>query len=169
MTTEENSPVASPKPEQTRESLEENCQQLIGKFVEVCLMLDGSSVRYEWHAGYGDAKVRFDKQRLMENVIDIVERKFGMHILYAYHSNKGRHYEAMAYNSPYEDTMAAVTLESFEYGIVEEMTVTVYTSYELMYETVSRRLLSVMREAEQNRIVLLEKQNTRRLYKDFFK
>lgn len=153
--------------ETTPESLlEENYQKFIQLLGDSGLTLGDIPTEYVKHSDYAEAKITFQKQEFMENVITIVEKSMGMNILYAINSDRHRYYEAMAYSTT--SLLTVITFQSYEYGILKGMTATFFTDYAPMYEMVSRKILSVMTRKGQGKITVKENRNLKKVYKDFF-
>lgn len=146
--------------------LEENYQKFIQLLNDSRLILDDNPTEYVKHSDYAEVKVTFQKQYFMENVITIVEKNMGMNILYAINSDRHRYYEAMAYSTT--SLLTVIIFQSYEYGIIKEMTATFFTDYAPMYEMVSRKILSVMTRKSQGKITVQENRNLKKVYKDFF-
>lgn len=80
------------------------------------------------------------RQVMMEDLVDLLEKKVGLHILYASKMKFGKHLRAVAYSTPVEGSMFIVHLGSEQYGILDSMTVHFFDSEEIMLLSIHRLL-----------------------------
>ena len=80
------------------------------------------------------------RQVMMEDLVDLLEKKVGLHILYASKMKFGKHLRAVAYSTPVEGSMFIVHLRSEQYGILDSMTVHFFDSEEIMLLNIHRLL-----------------------------
>ena len=77
---------------------------------------------------------------MMEDLVDLLEKKVRLHILYASKMKFGKHLRAVAYSTPVEGSMFIVHLGSEQYGILDSMTVHFFDSEEIMLLSIHRLL-----------------------------
>ena len=93
-------------------------------------MLD--DLRIDISHNVGTATIPMEGQHMMEDVLKELQNHLNMNLLYAYRTLDGRRHKLVIYSMPYEDEMYIINMESQQYGIVEEMTVTLFESLDTM-------------------------------------
>ena len=92
------------------------------------------------HEDYVEVVIPASKQVMMEDLVEWLEKKLGLHILYASKQNYGKLLKAAAYSTPVEGSMFIVHLGSEQYGILDSMTVHFFDSEEIMLLSIHRLL-----------------------------
>lgn len=155
-----------PAPDMLEAAFRQLTEKLPKDLIKFFGQTDAELVR---HGNYAEAVIKMKTQAILESFVEEIERNLKVNILYAYTALKSRYYEVMAYSNPSDDDLYVITLQSCQYSVVKDMTVTFYESYEPMYEMISKRLLSVTRQESQKKIRVLERMDRSKLYSHFFK
>ena len=141
----------------------ENLRAVIGKDMKDYFREDGSSITI--YGSYAEAVFRMNGQYMAEDVAGELSDQLGVNILYAATRHYGKFVEVVAYSQPVIDKMYVIMLSSCQHGIVEEMTVVLFESYEPMFELLSRKLAEVGRKNTE----IMEKETKETLHSHFFK
>lgn len=72
------------------------------------------------------------KQVMMEDLVEWLEKKLGLHILYASKQNYGKLLKAAAYSTPVDGSMFIIHMGSEQYGVIDSLTLHFYDSDETM-------------------------------------
>ena len=81
---------------------------------------------------YGVTSIPMSRQQTMDDVLSAISKNVNVNILYQYRDNGGRDRKTIAYSMPYEDEMFIISIESYQYGIVEEIDMTFCCSLDKM-------------------------------------
>lgn len=82
---------------------------------------------------YAEVVWKTKHQVMAEDLTDNLEKKLGVHVMFASSEDNGRNVKVEAYSTPVENSMYVVYLSSDQYGVVDSMTVTFFDSLEIMY------------------------------------
>lgn len=82
---------------------------------------------------YAEVVWKTKQQVMAEDLTDTLEKKLGVHVMFASSEDNGRNVKVEAYSTPVENSMYVVYLSSDQYGVVDSMTVTFFDSLEIMY------------------------------------
>lgn len=104
-----------------------------------------------------------NKQYMMDDFSDLLDKNNIVNILYARRSKDKKHYEAVAYSMPYDGEMFVIKLQSAMYGVIDRMTISCYQSLDLMFLDIRTMYLAV----ENNGWIILEKQKPYILFANF--
>ena len=85
------------------------------------------------------------KQVMMEDLVEWLEKKLGLHILYASKQNYGKLLKAAAYSTPVDGSMFIIHMGSEQYGVIDSLTVHFYDSAETMLLGIQHVLRDVTR------------------------
>lgn len=85
------------------------------------------------HDDYVEVLIPMVGQVLMEDLVDELENKMGLHVLFATKQDMGKVYKAAVYSTPVEDSMFVINLGSEQFGVMEDMSVRFFDSEELMF------------------------------------
>ena len=85
------------------------------------------------------------KQVMMEDLVEWLEKKLGLHILYASKQNYGKLLKAAAYSTPVDGSMFIIHMGSEQYGVIDSLTVHFYDSDETMLLGIQHVLRDVTR------------------------
>ncbi|MBQ9362409.1 MAG: hypothetical protein IJT97_03200 [Bacteroidaceae bacterium] len=111
----------------------------------------------------GTAIVPLKEQHMMDDFLEKLIGVLNVNILYYIKSLDGNTCKMVAYSMPYHDEMYIVGMESEQYGIVEEVTVTFFESLDVMFLWLQKNLESVMDTKDQ----VIERQAMTDLYRNF--
>lgn len=144
---------------------------LTGSFVEFKMTLDENNIMFEnvmanmdIRKNCGVLRLKLQSQRMMDDVITFLADTFQLKILYVYHSLDGGHYQkALLYSFPRLNQMYVIGIESHQYGIVEEVVVTFYSSLDVMF----RHLKSSFDYLSRQKVKILGSQTLPELYSVF--
>lgn len=75
----------------------------------------------------------------------VLEKKLGLHILYASKQNYGKLLKAAAYSTPVDGSMFIIHMGSEQYGVIDSLTVHFYESDETMLLGIQHVLRDVTR------------------------
>ena len=84
------------------------------------------------HEDYVEVVIPASKQVMMEDLVEWLEKKLGLHILYASKQNYGKLLKAAAYSTPVDGSMFIILMGSEQYGVIDSLTVHFYDSDETM-------------------------------------
>lgn len=114
----------------------------------------------------GTATIQMGNQQMMEDVLKEIQNHMNVKLLCAYRTLDGSRHKLVAYSMPYEDEMYIISMESQQYGIVEQMTVTLFESLDIMLSWLRSCLLKM--EEKEHEIEIFEMQEMADLYRIFF-
>lgn len=114
----------------------------------------------------GTVTIPMHKQHMMDDVLEELQHYINVNILYAYRTADGSGHKLVAYSMPYEDEMYIISMESQQYGIVEQMDVTLFESLDIMLSWLRSCLLAV--EEKMGQLEVEEIQEMADLYRIFF-
>lgn len=97
------------------------------------------------HDDFVEVVIPTKHQMMMEELVDLLEKKMALHVLFASKQNLGKTYKSAVYSTPEEVSMFLIHLGSEQFGIVEEMTVHFFDSEELMLLALQRALQNMTR------------------------
>lgn len=116
------------------------------------------------HDDYVEVLIPMVGQVLMEDLVDDLEKKMGLHVLFATKQDMGKVYKAAVYSTPSEDSMFIIHLGSEQFGVMEDMSVRFFDSEELMFLDI-QSILSGMTKVPAE---ILEVQNRKEILSHFF-
>ena len=116
------------------------------------------------HDDYVEVWIPMVGQVLMEDLVDDLEKKMGLHVLFATKQDMGKVYKAAVYSTPSEDSMFIIHLGSEQFGVMEDMSVRFFDSEELMFLDI-QSILSGMTKVPAE---ILEVQNRKEILSHFF-
>lgn len=97
------------------------------------------------HEDYVEVVIPASKQVMMEDLVEWMEKKLGLHILYASKQNYGKLLKAAAYSTPVDGSMFIIHMGSEQYGVIDSLTVHFYDSDETMLLGIQHVLRDVTR------------------------
>lgn len=97
------------------------------------------------HEDYVEVVIPTSKQVMMEDLVEWLEKKLGLHILYASKQNYGKLLKAAAYSTPVDGSMFIIHMGSEQYGVIDSLTVHFYDSDETMLLGIQHVLREVTR------------------------
>ena len=97
------------------------------------------------HKDYVEVVIPASKQVMMEDLVEWLEKKLGLHILYASKQNYGKLLKAAAYSTPVDGSMFIIHMGSEQYGVIDSLTVHFYDSDETMLLGIQHVLREVTR------------------------
>lgn len=97
------------------------------------------------HEDYVEVVIPASKQVMMEDLVEWLEKKLGLHILYASKQNYGKLFKAAAYSTPVDGSMFIFHMGSEQYGVIDSLTVHFYDSDETMLLGIQHVLRDVTR------------------------
>ena len=114
----------------------------------------------------GTVTVPMLTQHMMEDVFEELQNYVNVNILFAFRTADGSHHKLVTYSMPYQDEMYIISMESEQYGIVEQMSVTLFESLDIMLAWLRSCLLEV--EGKERELEIDELQELADLYRIFF-
>lgn len=112
---------------------------------------------------YGTATIPMSRQHTMDDVLSAISKKANVNILYQYRNKGGKDRKTIAYSMPYEDEMFIIGIESYQYGIVEEIDMTFCNSLDKMLS----QLLKCRDFIHKKKVEIIEEQPLAEIYKIF--
>lgn len=100
---------------------------------------------------------------MIEELTDDLARKLGCHVLYAVKESEGKDYKVVAYSMPVENRMYIIYISSWQYGVVDSMTVHFYDSMENMYRQITKEYTSAPKQC-----FILEKEKFSEVLRNFY-
>lgn len=97
------------------------------------------------HEDYMEVVIPTSKQVMMEDLVEWLEKKLGLHILYASKQNYGKLLKAAAYSTPVDGSMFIIHMGSEQYEVIDSLTVHFYDSDETMLLGIQHVLREVTR------------------------
>lgn len=114
----------------------------------------------------GMVTIPMHRQLMIDDVVKELENYIDMNTLCAYRRDGGRNCKLVSYSMPYQDEMYIINMESEQYGIIEEINVTLFESLEVMLSWLRSCLQTV--EEKTDELEIVEIQTMAELYKVFF-
>jgi len=118
------------------------------------------------HENHSSAVFPLTGQLMMEDFLSLIEDKLSVNILYALMTERGSYYEAMGYSKPTAGLLYIVMLTSHQHGVIDNMEVMFYESYEPMFSRLKESLFSLPKRKVDK---ILEQQKPEDVFKCFFK
>ena len=115
------------------------------------------------HGNYAEVYLQLCSQAMIEELIDDLARKLGCHVLYAVKEGEGKDYKVIAYSMPVENRMYIIYISSWQYGVVDSMTVHFYDSMENMYRQITKEYTSAPKQC-----FILEKEKFSEVLRNFY-
>lgn len=116
------------------------------------------------HDDYVEVLIPMVGQVLMEDLVDDLEKKMGLYVLFATKQDKGKVYKAAVYSTPVEDSMFVINLGSEQFGVMEDMNVRFFDSEELMFLDLQSHLRGMSKKPAE----VLEVQSMNEILSHFF-
>ena len=113
----------------------------------------------------GTVTVPMLTQHMMEDVFEELQNYVNVNILFAFRTADGSHHKLVTYSMPYQDEMYIISMESEQYGIVEQMDMTFFESLDVMLSWLRTSLISV--EEKKEELDITEIQSMTDLYRNF--
>lgn len=108
------------------------------------------------------------KQMMFDDLIDLLEDKLKIHVLYAQRTRNGRNVYVTLFSKPTDDKMYIIYFESKKYGVIERIHFAFYDSMENMNIKLKRLLLQFEAlKKNDDDIVELEKTDWKKLHTIF--
>ena len=92
----------------------------------------------ENHKNCSEIYIPIRKQMMIDDLTTSLESKLNVNILHAVRSKDQRNIKVIFYSMPYKDEMFVISAASTEYGIVNGITIVVFSSLEYMFNYVRR-------------------------------
>ena len=115
------------------------------------------------HGNYAEVYSQLCSQAMIEELTDDLARKLGCHVLYAVKEGEGKDYKVVAYSMPVENRMYIIYISSWQYGVVDSMTVHFYDSMENMYRQITKEYTSAPKQC-----FILEKEKFSEVLRNFY-
>lgn len=115
-------------------TLKKNFEDHLNGLVEL-----SEKIRVEQQKNCLEVVLTFKEQIMMEDLVMGLDERLGTHILFAFQTKDGIHYEAIGFSEPTEDEMYAIFLLSNQHGVVEEMSLTFFDSIDAFYPFIKER------------------------------
>lgn len=115
------------------------------------------------HGYYAEVYFQLCSQAMIEELTDDLARKLGCHVLYAVKEGEGKDYKVVAYSMPVENRMYIIYISSWQYGVVDSMTVHFYDSMENMYRQITKEYTSAPKLC-----FILEKEKFSEVLRNFY-
>lgn len=95
------------------------------------------------HDDFAEVVWQTKMQVMAEDLTDSLEKKLGVHILFASSEENGRIIKVEAYSTPVENSMYAIYLSSDQYGVIDSITVFFFDSLDVMYHHLRKDYQSI--------------------------
>ena len=79
---------------------------------------------------------------MIEDVVDVLAERGNVNVLFAISKDDGKKIKVIGYSMPYSDEMYVISIESLQYGVIDEIVVAFYDSIEEMFQDVRFYYLS---------------------------
>lgn len=113
----------------------------------------------------GTVTIPMVRQHMADDFLRELTSFLDVNVLYAYKKQDGSSYRIVAYTMPFQDEMYIVSVDSQQYGIVEEMYVTLFESLDIMFKWLYKGYEMLLENKDQ--IEIIEQQDLTILYKNF--
>ena len=113
----------------------------------------------------GTVTIPMVRQHMADDFLSELTSFLDVNVLYAYKKQDGSSYRIVAYTMPFQDEMYIVSVDSQQYGIVEEMYVTLFESLDIMFKWLHKGYEMLLENKDQ--IEIIEQQDLTSLYKNF--
>lgn len=148
--------------EKKKEILNERMKQLAENVIDrVC----DSNIDEE--KGVVETDVLLKQQVVLKDFLGDLEQGLNAHVLFAKHTRKMDEQHAVAYCIDQELGMVIITVNSYQYGIVDEMYFSFYDSLDTMFVD-AKEILADNIFSKDNNVVMEEVMNFTELWKSFF-
>ena len=163
---EENQPITKMCPVTTDQMTEafQKLYERISEKLPLSFSGDSSGITLKQCEGGVYADIPLTQQEMSGNFLDEIEEKLDLNVLYAIRTDRGQHYEAMAYSKPYEGELYVIFLESYQHGIINSMRLLLYDSFEPMFTQIKQNLT----ELENRKGEVMEREEAEVVYANFF-
>lgn len=81
-----------------------------------------------------EVHIPFIGQNIIEEVVETFAKRGNVNILYAVSRENDKNIKVIAYSMPYSDEMYVISMESHQYGVIEEIVVGFYDSMDEMFQ-----------------------------------
>lgn len=115
----------------------------------------------------GLSTLHLKQQQLIDDVLQMISDNLNIYLLYSYKSKNNSKYKVVLYSLPLQDEMFIIGLESEQYGIIEEINISLFDTLEVMFSQLKKGLESITELEASNEINLNEKQTLATLYSQF--
>lgn len=115
------------------------------------------------HGNHAEVYFQLCSQAMIEELTDDLARKLGCQVLYAVKEGEGKDYKVVAYSMPVENRMYIIYISSWQYGVVDSMTVHFYDSIENMYRQITKEYTSAPKQC-----FILEKEKFSEVLRNFY-
>lgn len=115
----------------------------------------------------GLSTLHLKQQQLIDDVLQMISDNLNICLLYSYKSKNNSKYKVVLYSLPLQDEMFIIGLESEQYGIIEEINISLFDTLEVMFSQLKKGLESIAELEASNEINLNEKQTLATLYSQF--
>ena len=113
----------------------------------------------------GTVTIPLQTQTMIDAVLKDIENFTDVNILYFYKTLDGDIHKLIAYSAPYHDEMYIISINSIQYGIVEDMDVTFFESLDVMFAWLNNCLHNMLEK--QQKLDVIQQQSMTELYKFF--
>lgn len=113
----------------------------------------------------GTVTIPMVRQHMADDFLRELTSFLDVNVLYAYKKQDGSSYRIVAYTMPFQDEMYIVSVDSQQYGIVEEMYITLFESLDIMFKWLHKGYEMLLENKDQ--IEIIEQQDLTSLYKNF--
>lgn len=111
--------------------------------------------------------IMLQKQWMLEDMVEELNKRMNVNILYAVESPERQHYQVLAYSMPFIDTMYVIKIESQQFGVTEGITVAFYDSIDVMFDDVKGHLQELRLLVEDADYTILEQEDARQTFSHF--
>ena len=126
-------------------------------------MFDASNLQLIPRDKCAEVRIPVLCQEMAEEIVTILATRLNINILYAISTENGRVVKVIGYSMPYSDEMYVVSVESQQYGVVDELVVAFYDSLEDMFQEVRHHYIAGTYMQQEPGAFLLEAES----YADF--
>ncbi len=116
-----------------------------------------------------EVKMQTVKQIMADDLVDALEERINLNILYAIRSSDGSEYQIVGFGSPTQNEMYIAYIESSQHGIVEDISFKFFESIEYFFSILKEALLKLeLKEEKGCSTVILEKMTRENFWNHFF-
>ncbi len=81
-----------------------------------------------------EARIPIIGQLMIEPTVEVFADRGNVNVLYAISRENDKNIKVIAYSMPYSDEMYVISIESHQYGVIEEIAVAFYDSMDEMFQ-----------------------------------
>lgn len=115
----------------------------------------------------GLVTLKTKKQHLIIDMLQHICDYLNVCMLYAFKSKNEKCHKVILYSLPVKNEMFSICLESYQYGIIEELNITFFSSLEIMFNELRKGLEEIDYLKDSGQVEINERQELTTLYSQF--